>query len=149
MVQVRVRVTGANVVAERFRQAAAALLGGGKATVGNTLPYAPFVHDGQRPHVIVPRVKKALWWEGAAHPVALVNHPGYGGSHYLDRAAAETQGAVDALFNARVRGVFTGGLGSAREWAYEAAEQIVLPRARELVNKRSGNLLADLHASRS
>lgn len=35
-----------------------------------------WIERGTRPHVIRPRVKKALFWPGAAHPVARVNHPG-------------------------------------------------------------------------
>jgi len=31
---------------------------------------------GNPPHVILPKNKKALYWEGAAHPVRKVNHPG-------------------------------------------------------------------------
>jgi len=35
-----------------------------------------FIEYGTRPHVITPNKKEALWWEGAAHPVKRVNHPG-------------------------------------------------------------------------
>ncbi len=40
--------------------------------------YATIQHDGGKtpPHEILPRHKKALFWEGAAHPVRRVNHPG-------------------------------------------------------------------------
>lgn len=40
--------------------------------------YATIQHDGGKtpPHVIEPRHKKALYWEGARHPVRRVNHPG-------------------------------------------------------------------------
>lgn len=31
---------------------------------------------GNPPHVIFPKNKQALYWEGAAHPVRKVNHPG-------------------------------------------------------------------------
>lgn len=34
------------------------------------------VEYGTEPHVIEPRTKKALWWPGAHHPVARVQHPG-------------------------------------------------------------------------
>jgi HK97 gp10 family phage protein len=34
------------------------------------------VEYGTRPHPITPRVKQALWWPGASHPVAHVSHPG-------------------------------------------------------------------------
>lgn len=44
--------------------------------VGSNVNYAADVEYGTAPHVIVPRNKKALFWKGAAHPVAKVNHPG-------------------------------------------------------------------------
>lgn len=51
--------------------------------VGSDLPHAIMVEEGTDPHVIRPRVKKALWWEGLAHPVPLVNHPGGRAKPYL------------------------------------------------------------------
>jgi HK97 gp10 family phage protein len=45
-------------------------------TVGTNVKYAEAVENGTAPHVIVPTNKKALYWPGAAHPVAKVNHPG-------------------------------------------------------------------------
>jgi hypothetical protein len=38
--------------------------------------YATDVEMGTAPHVILPKNKKALYWPGARHPVARVNHPG-------------------------------------------------------------------------
>lgn len=45
--------------------------------------YATDVEMGTAPHVITPRNKKALYWPGAAHPVAYVNHPGTRAQPYL------------------------------------------------------------------
>ena len=45
-------------------------------TVGTNVSYAADVEYGTAPHVILPKNKKALYWPGAAHPVARVNHPG-------------------------------------------------------------------------
>lgn len=45
--------------------------------------YATYVEMGTAPHVILPRNKKALYWPGADHPVARVNHPGTQPSPYL------------------------------------------------------------------
>lgn len=53
--------------------------GGGRTTgvvVGTNVSYAADVEDGTPPHVILPKNGKALYWPGAAHPVAKVNHPG-------------------------------------------------------------------------
>jgi hypothetical protein len=45
--------------------------------------YATDVELGTAPHVITPRNKKALYWPGADHPVARVNHPGTAPNPYL------------------------------------------------------------------
>jgi len=51
-------------------------------------PYAAFVHDGTRPHVIRPKNKKALRWvSGNGFAFAkVVNHPGYVGDPWMKRA---------------------------------------------------------------
>jgi len=48
-----------------------------------SLPYAIWVEEGTYPHGIDPKVKKALWWDGLAHPVNHVNHPGATASHFM------------------------------------------------------------------
>jgi hypothetical protein len=45
--------------------------------------YATDVEMGTAPHVITPSNKKALYWPGADHPVARVNHPGTAPQPYL------------------------------------------------------------------
>lgn len=53
--------------------------GGGRTTgvvIGTNVDYAAAVEYGTAPHVILPKNKKALYWPGARHPVARVNHPG-------------------------------------------------------------------------
>ncbi len=44
--------------------------------VGVTAHYGPHVEYGTAPHIIKPKYKLALAWPGAAHPVAVVHHPG-------------------------------------------------------------------------
>lgn len=45
--------------------------------VGSTdVDYTTDVEMGTMPHLILPNSKQALFWPGAAHPVAYVNHPG-------------------------------------------------------------------------
>lgn len=44
--------------------------------IGNDVEYAPYVEFDTKPHIIVPREKKSLFWKGAKHPVGKVNHPG-------------------------------------------------------------------------
>lgn len=64
-------------------------------------PHARFVHDGTRPHVILPNKRKMLRWPVPARPVTSsdrgpgfafarkVHHPGYKGDAWLDRAASQ------------------------------------------------------------
>ena len=44
--------------------------------VGTPVEYARYVEFGTGPSVIFPRQKKALYWEGARHPVAYVIRTG-------------------------------------------------------------------------
>lgn len=54
-------------------------------------PYARFVIKGARPHVIRPKVKRALRWPvpGGFRFAKRVRHPGYKGDDYIRRAAAQ------------------------------------------------------------
>lgn len=38
--------------------------------------YSAYVELGTGHHEIRPNLKKALWWEGAPHPMSIVKHPG-------------------------------------------------------------------------
>lgn len=42
----------------------------------SNLKYAPHVEYGTRTHIIRPKNKRFLYWEGAKYPVKKVNHPG-------------------------------------------------------------------------
>ena len=70
-------------------------------------PYARFVHDGARPHVITPDTKRALRWlvAGGFAFAKSVNHPGYGGDAWLRRAAAHARPLFERALDARMRGV--------------------------------------------
>lgn len=60
--------------------------GGGRSlgyAVGSNVSYAAAVEYGTSPHVIKPKYKQALYWPGAAHPVAQVNHPGTAAQPFL------------------------------------------------------------------
>lgn len=57
-------------------------------TVGTNVSYAEDVEKGTRPHRIYPRNKRALYWPGAAHPVAYVDHPGTRPQPFLAPAIA-------------------------------------------------------------
>jgi len=45
-------------------------------TVSDGVEHGIYLEEGTRPHVIKPRLKKALYWSGAEHPVKSVLHPG-------------------------------------------------------------------------
>src|SRR5881227_1574798 len=60
-----------------------------------TASYAPFVEFGTRPHTILPKDKKALYWPGAAHPVRRVNHPGSKPNAFMERIIAASQPEID------------------------------------------------------
>lgn len=55
-------------------------------TVVNTSPHAAIIEFGSRPHVIEAKNGKALFWDGARHPVKKVNHPGTPAFHVLRTA---------------------------------------------------------------
>jgi hypothetical protein len=63
-----------------------------------TASYAPYVQFGTKPHVILPKDKKALYWPGADHPVKRVNHPGTAANDFIGRIVAASQGEIDATF---------------------------------------------------
>lgn len=50
-------------------------------------PHWHFVEYGTKPHIIRPRVKRALWWPDAHHPVKKVYHPGTKAQPFIRPAA--------------------------------------------------------------
>jgi len=66
----------------------------GKAAVRvtATAAHSAVLEFGSRPHVIEPRTKQALFWAGAAHPVARVHHPGTPALHILRTALKAARG---------------------------------------------------------
>ncbi len=49
-------------------------------------PLGTWIRGGTKAHGIAPRNKKALYWPGARHPVAYVNHPGTAPNPFMTRA---------------------------------------------------------------
>lgn len=70
--------------------------------IGTNVVYAPYVEFGTAAHVILPVTKKALYWQGADHPVRSVNHPGSKAYPYLKPALQQSIGKIDALMGAAV-----------------------------------------------
>lgn len=60
---------------------------------------ARFVIDGTRPHEIRPKTAKALFWEGADHPVAIVHHPGTRPNDFVKRAIDPLRPAIQDALN--------------------------------------------------
>lgn len=63
-----------------------------------TTYYAIYVHEGTRPHEIYPRLKHALFWEGANHPVKKVNHPGTRANPFMEKIAKKAAPDINKLF---------------------------------------------------
>lgn len=70
--------------------------GGLYAEVGTTVSYAKGLEEGNPPHTIRPSRRKALYWKGARHPVALVHHPGNRPLPFLVPALAAGHGSYVA-----------------------------------------------------
>lgn len=138
----RLAVEGIDQVTARLNAVAGAVesINGAYATVGTNLSYARMVHDGTRPHQIVARNARALFWPGAAHPVRSVNHPGYKGNPYLtdalDAAKPDIMQRLITALAAIAAGAPAGTLASA---LYESG-LIVEAGAKERVNVRTGTL---------
>lgn len=70
-------------------------MSGTNARIGaKTVEYAYYVEVGTRPHVITPNGKGALSWEGSAHPVNAVNHPGTTPTNFMKKALYKSRGGV-------------------------------------------------------
>lgn len=66
----------ARVNTGRLRNSIEAEVDGTTLRVSTDVTYWKHVEYGTGPHIIRPNAKKALYWPGAEHPVAKVNHPG-------------------------------------------------------------------------
>ena len=72
---------------------------------------APEPVEGTRPHTILPKDKKALYWPGAAHPVRRVNHPGSKPNAFMERIIAASQPEIDATFGKALE-MITGAIAA-------------------------------------
>jgi hypothetical protein len=95
------KVTGALRRAIVFEQR------GMNISISDRSSYGIFVRLGTRPHLIVPRFKKALYWPGAAHPVRWVNHPG---NQPFDFFEMGLEAAIDEGFFEDAEAVIGSGL---------------------------------------
>jgi hypothetical protein len=68
-------------------------------------PHAIFVQLGTKPHVIMPRNKKALRWAsgGKFFFAGKVNHPGYRGDAYMIEAASAAVRQFSSIIDAALK----------------------------------------------
>ena len=69
-----------------------------EAVIKSPAEYAQWVNDGTDPYTITPTSKKALYWEGADHPVKVVHHPGIKGKHFVEDSLNDVNGRLDGYF---------------------------------------------------
>ena len=69
-----------------------------EAVIKSPAEYAQWVNDGTQPYTITPTSKKALYWEGADHPVKVVHHPGIKARHFVEDSLADVNGRLDGYF---------------------------------------------------
>jgi hypothetical protein len=84
-------------------------LSAGYPGFGASMEYAPYVELGTPPHVIRPKTAKALWWEGAEHPVASVKHPGTAPRPFIWPTVQEA--AAQQIFERAFQSYLRQGLG--------------------------------------
>lgn len=120
-----------------------------RATIGTPVPYAEFVHGGTRAHDIRPRLKKALFWPGAGHPVRGVHHPGTAPNPFLRVAFEARRGAIiNGIANGLEQTIRSGefhaaaGLAEAMDKTLELAQEVA-PVGPQIVEHIS--LRASLH----
>ena len=69
-----------------------------EAVIKSPAEYAEWVNDGTQPYTITPNSKRALYWEGADHPVKVVHHPGIKGRHFVEDSLNDVNGRLDGYF---------------------------------------------------
>lgn len=144
-----ITITGLDAVTLSMQAAAgaAADLGHARAQITASAPYARFVHDGTRPHRIVPRTRRALAWPGADHPVRAVNHPGYRGNPFLTDALTNRGPEVARLVSNAMGDVLHGGPTELVDEAFYAGAVLIQEDARARANSRTGTLRQSITAA--
>ena len=69
-----------------------------EAVIKSPAVYARWVNDGTPPYTIEPVTRKALYWEGADHPVTVVHHPGIKGQHFVEDSISDVEGRLSDYF---------------------------------------------------
>lgn len=84
--------------------------GGIEGEVGTTRRITIYLHQGTRPHVIVPRNKLALRWVSGGKFVfsQRVHHPGTRPDEFIFQAAEQLRPAIESRFDAAIRELIGG-----------------------------------------
>ena len=82
-----------------------------EAHIKSPAEYAIYQDQGTKPYTIRPKFsgvvaggllhnvgKRALFWEGADHPVTVVHHPGIKAKHFVDRSFEQLQPLIPGHF---------------------------------------------------
>jgi hypothetical protein len=77
-----------------------------KSSLYPMVSYAPYVHEGTKAHIILPVIKKALFWKGARHPVKKVQHPGTTPRPFLLRAVESSIEKIKKFFKEEIETIF-------------------------------------------
>lgn len=135
--------TALQALAEQLGRATAQFQSSGQLTArigAYGVPYARYHHDGTRPHLIVPRTARALYWPGARHPVALVHHPGTKANPFIqDAYDVHIQGLTRDLAT-EAANIVTGERASGMATVLATGAANIAATAQQRVGVRSGNL---------
>ena len=78
--------------------------------VSTAVEYALVVQEGSQAHIIEPVNRRALYWEGADHPVYRVHHPGTKANPYVDRSISATEGRLEEFAMRAIREAESGAI---------------------------------------
>lgn len=82
-----------------------------RAVIRSAAPYSAAVEEGTRPHVIVPRVKKALAdRRNNLFFGRLVHHPGTKANPFMQRAVEKTKSQVSGFFEVAIKTILKKSL---------------------------------------
>src|SRR5690606_25801313 len=82
--------------------------------VSTAVEYALVVQEGSQAHIIEPGNRRALYWEGADHPVYRVRHPGTKANPYVDRYVSATEVSLEDFEMRAIREAESGAIVCAR-----------------------------------
>lgn len=153
MLEVSVTVQNGPEVMARLQNLAnaARVFGNSRAEVGTQDPVGRYVVEGTRAHIIAPRDKKALFWEGARHPVREVHHPGTKANPFMQRAADKAGPEIERVVADQLEVTASGGGGNYTQIMQSAgkallkAVQDAAPVGPDTPTRKGGSLRQSLY----